>query len=265
MSYPMMTVTGAASVLSWLPSLSAGASFALASGERTNTKRAGQELASVGPNLSRSYSARRVSSPTSPPMALWVRASRNRRASAASDSTSDIRDPLRRWMGRPSVESRPWRRRPIAATHGHERRDPGRAGARGGAQRRPRRQRAAGAGAGRGAFRGARRRGAPRRAGALAMAGAATAPRRRARLGRGLRRPAGRATRGRRGLRAPGGAGHARAARARRARGAGARPAPAAAALGRGGGARARPPAGRERGGGGRQPASGGRGLARAR
>ena len=49
-----ITVTGADMVLAWLPSLSAGASLALASAERTNTKRAGQALASVGPSLSRS-------------------------------------------------------------------------------------------------------------------------------------------------------------------------------------------------------------------
>ena len=49
-----MTVQGAATVLSWLPGDNAGASIAFASGDRTNTKRAGHEFALVGPHLSRS-------------------------------------------------------------------------------------------------------------------------------------------------------------------------------------------------------------------
>ena len=47
----MMAVTGAAFVLSTLPGLRAGMSRAFASGVRTNTMRAGQELALVGPNF----------------------------------------------------------------------------------------------------------------------------------------------------------------------------------------------------------------------
>ena len=49
-----MTVTGAAIVFSRLPASSAGRSFSLASGERTNTKRAGVLLAVVGPHFIRS-------------------------------------------------------------------------------------------------------------------------------------------------------------------------------------------------------------------
>ena len=45
----MMAVTGACLVLSTLPGVSAGSSRALASGVRRKTKRAGQELALVGP------------------------------------------------------------------------------------------------------------------------------------------------------------------------------------------------------------------------
>ena len=47
----MIAVTGAALVLSTLPGVSAGSSRAFASGVRRNTKRAGQELALVGPTL----------------------------------------------------------------------------------------------------------------------------------------------------------------------------------------------------------------------
>ena len=53
-SWPTITVTGASMVLARLPSSSAGSSRALASGERTNTKRAGDWLALVGPHLSSS-------------------------------------------------------------------------------------------------------------------------------------------------------------------------------------------------------------------
>jgi hypothetical protein len=45
----MMAVTGAALVLSTLPGERAGMRRALASGVRTKTMRAGQELALVGP------------------------------------------------------------------------------------------------------------------------------------------------------------------------------------------------------------------------
>src|SRR6476661_5222489 len=84
----MITVTGAAIVLSWLPASSAGSSFALASAERTNTKRAGQVLAVVGPNLSRSYSWCRVASSTVPENALYVRAWRNSWSSARGSSVA---------------------------------------------------------------------------------------------------------------------------------------------------------------------------------
>jgi len=49
-----MTVTGAIIVFSVLPDDRACFSLALASGERTKTKRAGEALALVGPNFSRS-------------------------------------------------------------------------------------------------------------------------------------------------------------------------------------------------------------------
>ena len=47
----MIAVTGAALVLSTLPGVSAGSSRAFASGVRTKTKRAGHELALVGPTF----------------------------------------------------------------------------------------------------------------------------------------------------------------------------------------------------------------------
>ncbi|MNU07856.1 hypothetical protein D3C72_2536350 [compost metagenome] len=49
-----MTVTGAAMVFSRLPEESAGLNFSLASGLRTKTKRAGEQLAEVGPIFVRS-------------------------------------------------------------------------------------------------------------------------------------------------------------------------------------------------------------------
>ena len=45
----MMAVIGAAMLLARLPSASAGWSFSLASLDLTNTMRAGQQLAEVGP------------------------------------------------------------------------------------------------------------------------------------------------------------------------------------------------------------------------
>jgi hypothetical protein len=50
----MITVTGACFVFSWLPALRAGSRRALPSGVRTNTKRAGEEFALVGPTFTRS-------------------------------------------------------------------------------------------------------------------------------------------------------------------------------------------------------------------
>ena len=70
MSYATITVHGAAMVLSWLPLSRAGPSFALASADFTNTKRAGQLLDWVGPNLKVSYRRRSKASSTSPLKAL---------------------------------------------------------------------------------------------------------------------------------------------------------------------------------------------------
>ena len=75
MSCAMMAVTGALIVLSTLPGASAGRSRSLACWLRTNTMRAGEQLALVGAIFMRSYSARNCSSETgrgSQP--LWVRA-----------------------------------------------------------------------------------------------------------------------------------------------------------------------------------------------
>ena len=49
-----MTVTGAARILGMFAPEDRAASFALPSGEVTQTNRAGLELAAVGPNLTRS-------------------------------------------------------------------------------------------------------------------------------------------------------------------------------------------------------------------
>src|SRR5262245_3638148 len=64
MSMPITTVTGADFALATLPGLKHVSKRPLASGVRTNTKRAGQQLADVGPHFSSSYSASSVSSPT---------------------------------------------------------------------------------------------------------------------------------------------------------------------------------------------------------
>jgi len=53
-SWATITVHGARIVLSRLPGDSAGRSICLAAAERTNTKRAGEALALVGPNFMRS-------------------------------------------------------------------------------------------------------------------------------------------------------------------------------------------------------------------
>ena len=74
----MIAVTGAARVFSRLPACTHGNSRAFASGERTNSNRAGEQLAEVGAIFSRSY--RRSSSAS---VTGWsrqpfcVRASRN--------------------------------------------------------------------------------------------------------------------------------------------------------------------------------------------
>ena len=61
---PTITVTGACSTFTRLPGTTHSPSFALAAGLMTNTNRAGQELADVGPNFKRSYRARSVVSGT---------------------------------------------------------------------------------------------------------------------------------------------------------------------------------------------------------
>ena len=61
---PMMTVTGACSTLATFPGETQPASVAFAAAEAAKTKRAGQQLAEVGPHLSSSYRACRVFSGT---------------------------------------------------------------------------------------------------------------------------------------------------------------------------------------------------------
>ena len=80
-----MAVTGAAMVLAMLPDDSAGARRSLPSLVRTNTNRAGEELADVGPNFRMSYSSLTVSSETASSFqAFWLRASRNIRSRPAA-------------------------------------------------------------------------------------------------------------------------------------------------------------------------------------
>src|SRR6185295_10281649 len=96
----MMAVTGACLVLSTLPGVSAGSRRALASGVRTNTRRAGQVLALVGPIFTMSYSARSWSSDTgvgSQP--FWVRAWRNSRSMARSSILSPTKSLLSSALG----------------------------------------------------------------------------------------------------------------------------------------------------------------------
>src|SRR5262245_20261534 len=64
MSMPMTTVTGADLAFATLPALRQPSRRSFASGVRTNTKRAGQQLDDVGPHFSISYSACSVSSST---------------------------------------------------------------------------------------------------------------------------------------------------------------------------------------------------------
>jgi len=59
---PMITVTGACCTLATLPGDMQAASCAFASAPRTKTKRAGLQLAEVGPHFSNSYSACSVAS-----------------------------------------------------------------------------------------------------------------------------------------------------------------------------------------------------------
>ena len=74
----MMAQTGAFMVLSRLPSESSGFSRSFASRDFTNTKRAGLQLALVGPSFTRSTSSCSSESGMSlSRQALWVRASRN--------------------------------------------------------------------------------------------------------------------------------------------------------------------------------------------
>ena len=54
MSMPMMAVTGAVFVFSTLPGFMQASSFSLASGDLTNTMRAGEQLAEVGPHFIKS-------------------------------------------------------------------------------------------------------------------------------------------------------------------------------------------------------------------
>ncbi len=76
-----MTVTGAASVFTRLPSDMSGTSFALASFEVTKTKRPGSEFASVGPSSASVASFLRSSAGTGLSRNLeWVRPSWNRRS-----------------------------------------------------------------------------------------------------------------------------------------------------------------------------------------
>ncbi len=90
MSMPTITVTGALMVLSILPSASAGLSLAFASGDFTNTKRAGLELAEVGAHSVSSTSClSRASSTGFGSQALWVRAVRNNWSNAESESIID--------------------------------------------------------------------------------------------------------------------------------------------------------------------------------
>ena len=89
-SYPMIAVTGAAIVLSRLPSERAGSSFAFPASLRTKMMRIGCEFADVGPMRAMSKAARSSSSGTSrvSSKAFGVRATRNRRSRAASSSRS---------------------------------------------------------------------------------------------------------------------------------------------------------------------------------
>ncbi len=54
MSMPTITVTGASRTFWTLPGFMQAISRSLAAAERTKAKRAGQELAAVGPHLTRS-------------------------------------------------------------------------------------------------------------------------------------------------------------------------------------------------------------------
>src|SRR5271169_254856 len=86
----MMVHTGACIVFSRLPSLKCGFRRSLASFDFTNRKRAGEQLALVGPSLSTSTSWCRRSSGTSFCChLLWVRASRKIWRSAASSVAGD--------------------------------------------------------------------------------------------------------------------------------------------------------------------------------
>src|SRR5580704_16939683 len=85
-----MTVTGAARIFGALPGAASAASLLLPSALLTQTKRAGQQLAEVGPNFSRSYSSRSCCSVIGRSVhALRVRAARNNRSRAKSSSLLD--------------------------------------------------------------------------------------------------------------------------------------------------------------------------------
>src|ERR1700739_1778767 len=85
-----MTVSGAARIFGALVGAARAASLCLPSALLTQTKRAGQQLAEVGPNFIRSYSSRNCSSLTGRSVhALRVRALRQSRSRAELSSLSD--------------------------------------------------------------------------------------------------------------------------------------------------------------------------------
>src|SRR5580700_1154812 len=93
-----MIVTGAARIFGALLGAASAASLLLPSALLTQTNRAGQQLAEVGPNFSRSYNSRSCCSVTGRSVhALRVRAVRNRRSSAKSSNLSDTLSSLR-WL-----------------------------------------------------------------------------------------------------------------------------------------------------------------------
>src|ERR1700747_341839 len=84
-----MTVTGAARIFGALVGAARAASLCLPSALLTQTKRAGQQFAEVGPNFNRSYSSRSCCSVTGCSVhELRVRAVRNNRSRARLSSSS---------------------------------------------------------------------------------------------------------------------------------------------------------------------------------
>src|SRR6266566_3922536 len=91
MSYATITVTGAVIVFSTLSGASAGRSRSLASFDRRNANRAGEEFALVGAHFSRSYSSRSVSSVTGRGCHVeYVRALRKSASNALSSTVSPM-------------------------------------------------------------------------------------------------------------------------------------------------------------------------------